>query len=79
MKLKRSTIIPAVLAIYLAIMAAIGYPAYASGETSALYYFGIIVITIIILILLHFNLKKRERLRKERLEDIERSSHNNIK
>ncbi|MDE5662207.1 MAG: hypothetical protein K2F91_01420 [Muribaculaceae bacterium] len=73
-KLKRSTVIPLILAIYLAVMAYIGYPEYAAGRTSALYYFGIIGITSIILILLHFNLKKRERLRRERIDDINRAA-----
>ena len=73
MKIKRSTAIPAALAVYLAVMACIGYPEYAAGRTSALYYFGIIAITVIILILLHFTLKKREKLRQERLEDMERN------
>lgn len=70
MKLKRSTTIPLLLAVYLAVMAYIGYPEYASGQTSALYYFGIIGLTIVILILLHFSLKRRERLREERMNDI---------
>ena len=74
MKLQRSTIIPLILAIYLAVMAYIGYPEYAAGRTSALYYFGIIVITLIILVLLHFNLKRRERLRRERIDDINNST-----
>lgn len=75
MKIKRSTLIPAILAVYLAVMAWIGYPEYAAGHTSALYYFGIIAITIVILILLHFSLKRRERLRRERLDDMERSNN----
>lgn len=72
MKLKRSTLIPLVLALYLLVMAAIGYPGYAAGETSALYYFGIIGVTVVILIMLHFSLKYRERLRRERIEDMEK-------
>ncbi len=75
MKIKRSTLIPSVLAVYLAIMAWIGYPEYAAGHTSALYYFGIIGITIIILIALHFNLKHRERLAQERERDMEEASN----
>jgi len=71
MRVKRSTILPIVLAIYLAVMAYIGYPEYAAGRTSALYYFGTIGITIVILILLHFNLKRRERLRREREKDMD--------
>lgn len=72
MRAKRSTILPLVLAVYLAVMAYIGYPEYAAGRTSALYYFGTIGVTVVILILLHFNLKRRERLRREREEDMER-------
>lgn len=76
MKLKRHTVLPLVLAVYLAVMAYIGYPEYAAGRTSALYYFGIIGITVVILIALHFILKKRDRLRRERMEDIERNNIN---
>ena len=72
MRAKRSTILPLVLAVYLAVMAYIGYPEYAAGKTSALYYFGTIGVTVVILILLHFNLKRRERLRREREEDMDR-------
>jgi hypothetical protein len=59
-KPKRSTIIPLLLAIYLIVMAYIGWPAFASGQTSALQYFGTIGATSLILVLLHFTLKKRE-------------------
>lgn len=76
MKLKRHTVLPLVLAVYLAVMAYIGYPEYAAGHSSALYYFGIIGITVVILIALHFTLKKRDRLRRERMEDIERNNNN---
>ncbi len=67
--MKRSTLIPLVLAVYLAVMASIGWPDYQAGRTSALFYFGVIAITVVVLILLHFNLKRREQLRRERLED----------
>ena len=55
-------------------MAYIGWPDYAAGRTTALYYFGIIGITVLVIILLHFNLKKRDRLRREREDDIRRNS-----
>lgn len=77
MKLQRSTVIPCALLIYLGVMAYIGYPEYAAGRTSALEFFGIIGVTIAVIVLLHFNLKRRDRLRRERLEDIERQSKNN--
>ncbi|MDE6137027.1 MAG: hypothetical protein K2F97_06090 [Muribaculaceae bacterium] len=63
MKIKRSTLIPAVLLVYLAVMAAIGYSDYAAGRMSALYYFGIIAITLVVLVLLHFSLRRREKFR----------------
>ena len=74
MKIKRSTAIPIALAIYLGVMAYIGYPGYASGATSAFTYFGTIAITIVILIVLHFNLRYRERLRRRREEDINKTA-----
>lgn len=55
-------------------MSYIGWPNYASGETSALYYFGTIGVTLAIIILLHFNLKRRETLRARRLADMGRGS-----
>ena len=77
MKLKRSTLIPLVLLVYLAIMATIGWKQYASGDMSATEYFGIIAITLAVIVLLHFNMKRRERLRAEREEDMRHNEKNN--
>lgn len=74
MKPSRATVIPGILALYLVVMACIGYPGYADGQTSALRYYGIISITVVILILLHFSLKRRDRLRRERIEDMEKNN-----
>lgn len=73
-KIKRSTLIPLVLAVYLMVMASIVWGDYASGRTSALYYFGVIAITVVILILLHFSLRRRERYREERQADMDRNN-----
>ena len=73
-KIKRSTLIPLVLAVYLMVMASIGWGDYASGRTSALYSFGVIAITVVILILLHFSLRRRERYREERQADMDRNN-----
>lgn len=72
--MKKSTLIPIVLLAYLGVMSYIGYPAYKSGEHSALFYFGVIGVTIFVIVLLHFFLKKRERLRREREDDLTRRS-----
>lgn len=69
--MKRSTIIPLILLIYLGVMAYIGRGEFYAGNY--LYYFGIIGLTLFTIILLHFFLKKRERLRREREDDIRRS------
>lgn len=62
--IKRSVIIPILLLVYLAVMAVMGWPAYRTGQTPALQYFGVIVLTVAIIGLLHLNLKKREKRRE---------------
>ena len=63
MKLKRSTIVPSLLGVYLLVMAAIGY-------------FGVLAISAIVIVLLHFNLKKQERIRRQRMNDNEKETNN---
>lgn len=70
MKIRRSTVIPLALTAYLGVMACIGYSEYDAGRMSALYYFGVIGLTLLVIVLLHFNLKRRERLRSERENDL---------
>lgn len=67
-RFKRSTIIPLVLFAYLLIMAYVGRGLYYSGEY--MHYFGVIGLTLIVLVILHFSLKRKERLRKEREDDM---------
>ncbi len=74
MKPSRAILIPGILLIYLAAMSIMGWKGYASGHTSAIKYFGVITFTLAIIVLLHFTIKKRERLRRERLDDIDRQS-----
>ena len=72
----KAVVIPLALLAYLGIMSYIGYDGYASGEFSALYYFGVIAVSLLVIILLHISLKRRERLRREREDDIKRNSTN---
>ncbi|MBD5316239.1 MAG: hypothetical protein HDS11_01015 [Bacteroides sp.] len=67
-RLPKSTVLPLVLLVYLGIMSVIGYPEFQAGNY--LYYFGIICATLLCIILLHFSLKRRERLRREREDDV---------
>lgn len=64
--MKRSTTVPLLLVVYLGIMAYVGWPGYQSGETSPWKYFGGIAITLAVIVLLHFNLKKRDQYRRRR-------------
>lgn len=68
-KIPRSTLIPLILLIYLAVMSYIGYGDYASGKSTPLFYFGVIGITLLVIFLLHLSLKRRDRLRREREDD----------
>lgn len=70
-KLKKSTTIPLLLLVYLAFMAFIGFDYFRAGNY--LMYFGTIGVTLVVIIILHFALKRSERLRKEREEDIKNS------
>lgn len=64
----RSTLIPAVLLVYLGVMSYIGFGEFRAGNY--LYYFGIIGASLLSIVLLHFSLKRRERLRREREDDM---------
>lgn len=69
-KLKRSTVIPLLLLVYLAVMSYIGRGELAQGHY--LYYFSIIGLTLAAIVGVHFSLKRRERLREKRQDESER-------
>ncbi len=58
---RRSTIIPMLLLVYLAVMAYIGRGELLAGNY--LYYFGIIGVTLACILALHLVLKRREKMR----------------
>ncbi|MDE5953622.1 MAG: hypothetical protein K2G72_02940, partial [Duncaniella sp.] len=58
----RSTVITSILLIYLGVMSYIGYSEFQQGNY--LYYFGVIGVTLFIIVILHIFLKKRERLQE---------------
>lgn len=74
MKISRATLVPAILLIYLAVMAYLGIPGLRSGQTTTAAYAATIIVSLGVIVLLHFFLKKRERMRRERLDDIKRNS-----
>ena len=67
--MKKSTYIPLLLVVYLGVMSYIGRGEFLAGNY--LYYFGIIGITLLCIILLHFFMKKRDKLRRQREEDMQ--------
>ncbi len=67
-KLKRSTVIPLCMLAYLAVMAWLGRGRLAAGDY--LYYFGVIGISLVIIVLLYFALRRKETLRQRREEEL---------
>lgn len=63
-KIKRSVVFPLIMLAYLAVMAWLGRDRLERGEY--LYYFGIIGVGLIIIVLLYFSLRKKEKLREQR-------------
>lgn len=59
--------LPLALLAYLLVMAYVGRARLFAGEY--LYYFGIIGVSLVIIVLLHFALKRRDRLRERRETD----------
>lgn len=55
MKIKKTVLIPAMLLVYLIVMATLGYPDFARGKSSAAEYFGTIAISLLAIVLLYFN------------------------
>lgn len=70
-KTPRSTWLPIVLLTYLAVMSYIGRGELRQGHY--LYYFGITGSTLVIITILHFVLKRREKLAARRKNDIKKS------
>ncbi len=80
MKIKRSTLVPLLLVVYLGVMVYLGWPDYKRGATSPALYFGGTAFTLAVIVLLHFNLKKRDALRRQRqaeADEIERKKKEN--
>ena len=63
-RFRRSTLLPLALLAYTCLMAYIGRGYYFSGDY--LYYFGVLGATLVVLILLHFSLKRKEAMQEKR-------------
>jgi Na+-driven multidrug efflux pump len=61
-KIRRSVVLPAILLLYLLIMAYVGFPHFEAGQY--LFYFGIIGGSLLVILLLYFVLRKREKMRQ---------------
>lgn len=70
--MKKSTLIPLLLLIYLGVMSYIGRGELLAGNY--FYYFGIIGATLVCIVLLHIFMKKRDRMRKQR-DDMKSNNH----
>ncbi|MDE6715145.1 MAG: hypothetical protein K2J74_01555 [Muribaculaceae bacterium] len=72
-KIDKSVLVPLLLLVYLGVMVYLfGMRYYYAGDYA--FFFGITGSTLLIIIALHFVMKRRERLRREREDDIVNSS-----
>lgn len=69
-KIKKSTWLPCLLLIYLCVMSVIGWKGYATGQNTPLAYFGSIAFTLLVIFALRMFLLKKERLQREREQDM---------
>lgn len=76
--MKRSIIIPGVLIIYLVVMGVIGWPQYAA-EGNYWEFAGITCATLIVIVLLFFVLKRRDKMRQESRKQKEASMRRNFR
>lgn len=74
MKLRRYVIAPAALAVYLAGMAWWCYPAVGREELSKAQFWATVAVTAAVIVALFFIGRRRDKLRRERLDDIENNS-----
>lgn len=63
MKLRRSTLIPLLLLAYLGVMSWIGLDELRAGHY--LYYFGIIIASLVCIALLHIRMRRRENKKQQ--------------
>lgn len=68
-RFKKSTFIPLILLVYLAVMAYIGRDKLIAG--SYLEYFGILIVTLLCIGILFFTLRKQEQVRERRQREME--------
>ena len=66
-KVKMSTIVPLLLALYLGAMAWVGRQRLVDGDY--FYYYGVIGVSAVIIVIVHFVLKKKEYYREKRREE----------
>ncbi len=67
-RFKGSVVIPCALVAYLLFMAYYGRNLFFTGQY--LHYFGVIGVTLAIIVILHFSLKKKEKLREKREQEM---------
>ncbi|MBR3100837.1 MAG: hypothetical protein IKH19_03670 [Muribaculaceae bacterium] len=64
--MRRTVLLPLGLLVYLAVMAYLGLPHLRAGEY--LFYFGVIGASLLVIVVLYFVLRRRERIRRENEE-----------
>lgn len=66
-KFKKSQLLPPILLVYLAFMAYLGRNLFYEGQY--LYYFSVLGISLVVIVLLYFSLRRKERLKEQKEQD----------
>lgn len=64
-KVKKSTLIPSLLLLYLAVMSVIGYRSMREGAITPLFYALVIAGTLLCIAGVHFSMKHREKIHEK--------------
>lgn len=67
--MKKTTVIPLLLLIYLIVMSCIGFKSYSAGIITPWEYWGLIALTLLCIALLRRNLLRREKARLRREQE----------
>lgn len=76
--MKRNIIIPSIFAIYMGVLAYIGYPYFAKND-QLIEYFLLLAINLLVLFLLHRFLRRRDSQRAESKKRKQAASHRDLR
>lgn len=72
-RFRKSIFIPSILLVYLAVMAYMGRDKFLAGNYWE--YFGIMLVTLLCIALLYFTLRKQEKIRERKQQELDKTQN----